>query len=250
MVEDECRRMSEMSRVCVTIPTYNERENISKLIPSLLRVFRDNGIDGWVLVVDDSSPDGTGDVAEALSKEHPNIRVIHRSEKRGIGSAYKDAFREALTDGKTEIVVEMDADLSHDPIYLPSILQAVQRSGGVGLGSRYIEGGRIVGWSTKRRIVSWGANFLTRMILGLRVKDATSGYRAFTREVLTEIGYMDAGTKAYAFQVEMLHRCVQRKFRIEEAPITFYERQIGKSKLTRGDIFDFLKTILRLGFMP
>ena len=112
-----------MSRVCVTIPTYNERQTISKLILTLLNVFDDNKIDGWVLVVDDSSPDGTGDIVEALSRQHPNIRVIHRAGKLGLGSAYKDAFSEALTDPKTELVVEMDADLSHDPIYLPSILQ-------------------------------------------------------------------------------------------------------------------------------
>lgn len=242
--------MSGTPRVCVAVPTYNERENISKLIPSLLRVFRENGIDGWVLIVDDSSPDGTGEIVEALSKEHRNIRVIHRIGKQGLGSAYKEAFREALTDRETGIVFEMDADLSHDPVHLPMILQAAQRSGGVGLGSRYVQGGRILGWSTKRKIVSWGANFLTRTILGLHVKDATSGYRAFTREVLTKVGYMDAGTKAYAFQVEMLHRCARHEFPIEEVPITFHERKLGKSKLTRRDILDFLRTILRLRFTP
>jgi len=235
-----------MPRVCITVPTYNERENISKLIPTLLRVLQDNKIDGWVLVVDDSSPDGTGDIVEALSREHQNVKVIHRRGKLGLGSAYKDAFREALTDGKTELVVEMDADLSHEPTYLPAILQAAQRSGGVGLGSRYIKGGCIVGWPIRRKIVSWGANFLTRMILGLPVKDATSGYRAFTRDALTKISYADAGTKAYAFQVEILYRCAQQNLSIEEVPITFHERQLGKSKLSSGDIFDFLKTVLRL----
>jgi dolichol-phosphate mannosyltransferase len=237
-----------MSRVCITIPTYNERESISKLIPTLLRVFQDNGIDGWVLVVDDLSPDGTGDVVEALSQEHPNIRVIHRKGKLGLGSAYKDAFREALMDRNTDLVVEMDADLSHDPTYLPAILQGAQRCGGVGLGSRYVKGGRIVGWPWRRRVVSWGANFLTRVILGLPVKDATSGYRAFTRDALTKIGYADAGTKAYAFQVEILYKCRRQGLSIEEVPITFYERQLGESKLSGGDMFDFLKTVLRLRF--
>jgi len=237
-----------MSKVCVTVPTYNERENISNLIPMLLRVFKDNGIDGRVLVVDDSSPDGTGDLVEALSRQHRIIRVIHRKGKLGLGSAYKDAFREALMDRDTDLVVEMDADLSHDPIYLPAILQGAQRSGGVGLGSRYVKGGRIVGWPTRRKIVSWGANFLTRVILGLPVKDATSGYRAFTRNALTKIGYADAGTEAYAFQVEILYRCAQQNLSIEEVPITFCERQLGKSKLSSGDMFDFLKTVLRLRF--
>ena len=237
-----------MSRVCVTIPTYNEHESISKLIPTLLRVFQDNGIDGWVLVVDDSSPDGTGDVVEALSREHMNIRVIHRKGKLGLGSAYKDAFREALMDRNTDFVVEMDADLSHDPVYLSAILQGAQRSGGVGLGSRYVKGGRIVGWPWRRKVVSWGANFLTRVILGLPVKDATSGYRAFTRDALTKIGYAEAGTKAYAFQVEILYRCRRQSLSIEEVPITFYERQLGESKLSGGDMFDFLKTLLRLRF--
>jgi dolichol-phosphate mannosyltransferase len=237
-----------MSRVYVTVPTYNERENISKLIPTLFRVFQESGIDGCVLVVDDSSPDGTGEVVEALSREHRNIRVIHRNGKLGLGSAYKDAFREALMDADTEFVVEMDADLSHDPIYLPAILQGAQRSGGVGLGSRYIKGGRIIGWSMRRKVVSWGANLLTRVILGLPVKDATSGYRAFTRNALSKIGYADAGTKAYAFQVEILYRCSQQNLSIEEVPITFYERQLGKSKLSSGDMFDFFKTVLRLRF--
>ena len=235
-----------MARVCVTIPTYNERENISELIPTLLRVLKEKKIDGWVLVVDDSSPDGTGDIVEALSKEHQNLRVVHREGKLGLGSAYKDAFRQALRDDETSLVVEMDADLSHDPTYLPAIVLAAQRSGGVGLGSRYIKGGRIIGWPIRRKIVSWGANFLTRMILSLPVKDATSGYRAFTREALTKIRYADAGTKAYAFQVEILYRCAQQNLSIEEVPITFHERRLGKSKLSSGDIFDFLRTVLRL----
>jgi dolichol-phosphate mannosyltransferase len=237
-----------MSRVCVTIPTYNERENISKLIPTLLRIFEDDGINGWVLVVDDSSPDGTGDVVEALTREHRNVKVIHRKGKLGLGSAYKDAFREALMDRDTDLIVEMDADLSHDPTFLPAILQGALRSSGVGLGSRYIKGGRIVGWSMRRKVVSWGANFLTRLILSLPVKDATSGYRAFTRNALSKIGYGDAGTEAYAFQVEILYRCSQQKLGIEEVPITFYERERGKSKLSSGDMFDFLKTVLRLRF--
>lgn len=237
-----------MSRVCITVPTYNERENISKLIAALLRVLADGKIDGRILVVDDSSPDGTGVIVEALSKEHKNLRVVHREGKLGLGSAYKDAFREALMDDTIGVVVEMDADLSHDPVHLPAILQAAQRSGGVGLGSRYVKGGRIVGWPMRRKVVSWGANFLTRVILGLPVKDATSGYRAFTRDALARIGYSDAGTKAYAFQVEILFRCVQQNLSIEEVPITFYERQLGKSKLSSGDMFDFLKTVLRLRF--
>jgi len=235
-----------MRRVCITVPTYNERENVSKLIPALLDVLRDGEIEGWLLIVDDSSPDGTGDIVEALSKKHRNVRVIHRKGKLGLGSAYKDAFREALADSETGLVVEMDADLSHDPTYLPQILAAAEHSGGVGLGSRYIKGGRIVGWPLRRKVVSWGANFLTRTILRLPVKDATSGYRAFTKETLERIGYAEAGTKAYAFQVEILYRCARQNVSIEEVPITFYERQLGKSKLSRGDMFDFLKTVLRL----
>jgi len=237
-----------MTRVCVAVPTYNERENLSKLVTSLLHVFQHSAIDGWVLIVDDSSPDGTGEVADALSTEHSNIQVIHRQAKLGIGSAYKDAFDRAMMDRQTQVIVEMDADLSHDPIYLPSIVRAAENSGGIGLGSRYVEGGQVVGWSRRRRIVSWGANFLARAILGLHVKDATSGYRAYGREVLKKVCYLDAGTKAYAFQVEMLHRCARHGFPIEEVPTTFYERQLGKSKLTKRDILDFLGTILRLRF--
>jgi len=237
-----------MTRVCVTVPTYNERENISQLISAILQVFADGEIDGWVLVVDDASPDGTGEIVETLSKEHHSLKVMHRKGKLGLGSAYKDAFREALVDDETGLVVEMDADFSHDPIYLPAILQAAQHCGGVGLGSRYVKGGRIIGWPIRRKIVSWGANFLTRTILGLPVKDTTSGYRAFTREALARIGYADAGTEAYAFQVEILYRCARARMSIEEVPITFRERKLGKSKLSSGDVFDFLKTVLRLRF--
>lgn len=237
-----------MTRVYVAVPTYNERETLPELVTLLLRVFRDNGIDGRVLVVDDSSPDGTGEIADMFAAKHMDVEVIHRKAKLGIGGAYKDAFDRALKEAQTHVVVEMDADLSHDPMYLPSIVRACEDSGGVGLGSRYVEGGRVVGWSKRRRIVSWGANFLARAILGLQVKDATSGYRAYSREALTKIGYLEAGTKAYAFQVEMLHRCRRRGFPIEEVPITFYERRVGKSKLGRGDVLDFLKTILRLRF--
>lgn len=247
---DERVKVRRMSRVCVAIPTYNERDNISKLVPSLLQVFHENEIDGWILIIDDSSPDGTGEVADELSKEYSNVRVIHRRAKLGIGGAYKDAFTQALTDQGTDVIVEMDADLSHDPVYLPSLVRAAEFSRGVGLGSRYVEGGGIVGWSKTRRIVSWGANLLTRLILGLHVKDATSGYRAYARQVLANVGYVAAGTRAYAFQVEMIHRCTRQKYPIVEVPITFYERQLGKSKLTRRDILDFLKTVLRLRFWP
>jgi dolichol-phosphate mannosyltransferase len=237
-----------MTRVCVVIPTYNERENLPKLVSTVLRAFQDNQIDGWVLIVDDSSPDGTGEVANALSREHPNIQVTHRQGKLGLGSAYKDAFNTALIDQETQVIVEMDADFSHDPTYLPSIVKAAEESGGVAVGSRYMEGGQIVGWPRRRKIVSWGANFLVRAILGLPIGDATSGYRAFARQALMKIGYLDAGTKAYAFQVEMLHRCAQHKLPIVEVPITFYERRVGKSKLSKADMLDFLMTVLRLRF--
>jgi dolichol-phosphate mannosyltransferase len=239
-----------MTRVSVTIPTYNERENLSKLVPLLQEVFESNRIDGRVIIVDDASPDGTGDVAEGFASEHTNIVVIHRRAKLGIGGAYKEGFSRALTDQQTRIIVEMDADFSHAPMYLPTIVRAAERCGGVALGSRYVEGGKVVGWSRRRRMVSWGANMLTRIMLGLHVKDATSGYRAYTRAALEAIGYSDAGTKAYAFQVEMLHRCARHGFPIIEVPITFYERQVGKSKLTRADILDFLRTVSRLGFKP
>jgi len=237
-----------LTKVCVAIPTYNERETISKLVPWVLDVFRENGIDGWILIVDDSSPDGTGQLADALSKEYASVRVLHRQGKLGIGSAYKDAFNHILADGETGVIVEMDADLSHDPIYLPSLIRAAESVGGVGLGSRYVEGGQIVGWPRRRKLVSWGANFLVRMILWLKVKDSTSGYRAYVREALVKIGYGDAGTRAYAFQVEMLYKCLQHHFNIEEVPITFHERQLGKSKLAKADILDFMKTVLRLRF--
>lgn len=240
--------IGKMTRICIVIPTYNERESLCKLVPSLQEVFQSNRMDGWILIVDDSSPDGTGEVAERFASEYGNVAVIHRNGKLGIGSAYKEGFRMALADLQTEVIVEMDADLSHDPVYLPQIVLTATQSGGVALGSRYVEGAGIVGWSRRRRLVSWGANALARVMLGLDVRDATSGYRAYTRGALEKAGYSDAATKAYAFQEEMLHRCAREGISIEEVPIVFYERRVGKSKLTKADMLDFLKTLIRLRF--
>lgn len=236
-----------MSRICVSIPTYNEIENLRELLERLISFFTSRAKDAWILVVDDSSPDGTGQLAEEFASKHSNVRVIHRPEKRGIGSAYKDAFKEALADTETDIVLEMDADLSHDPVDIEGLVKGLEEFD-VSVGSRYVPGGRIVGWSRWRRLVSWGGNTLARLSLRLGVKDATSGFRAYRRRVLESIDCSHVRTEAYAFQVEMLFRSKKSGFKVGEVPIVFRERARGRSKLSRSDVWDFLKTVLSIRF--
>lgn len=233
-------------KTCVVIPTYNERQNLAQLIDELERVAFEQKASLRVLVVDDQSPDGTGELADELAAKFGNIIVVHRSEKTGLGSAYKDGFRKALDDLGSEIVFEMDADLSHNPTHIPAFLAKLQEGFDVVVGARYIPEGRIVGWNLRRKLTSWGGNFLTKTLLGLKAHDATSGYRAYTAKVLRSIDMDTVRSEGYAFQVEMLFRCARRGFRIGEVPITFVDRVRGKSKLSSKEIFSFVARVLRL----
>jgi dolichol-phosphate mannosyltransferase len=231
---------------CVVIPTYNERENLPQLIDALEKVASDREIRLHVLVVDDRSPDGTGELAEDLAKKYRIIRVLHRSEKKGLGSAYKDGFKTALDDLGAGIVFEMDADLSHDPAFLPAFLEKLHEGFDVVVGARYIPEGKIVGWNLRRKLTSWGGNFLTRTMLGLKAHDATSGYRAYTSAALRGIDLDGVRSEGYAFQVEMLFRCARRGFKIGEVPITFVDRVRGESKLSGREILRFAGRVFRL----
>lgn len=211
-------------RVTVVVPTYNERENIEKLA----REVTDHGY--RLLIVDDASPDGTGDVADRLSGQTELIEVIHRPEKEGLGPAYGAGFDHARAAG-AEVVVEMDADHSHDPADLPRLVDAIGEGADLAIGSRYVPGGSTPDWPLARRLISRGGNLYARLMLGIPVRDSTAGFRAFTSEALRALPYGEARASGYGFQVEMAWRAHQAGLSIVEIPISFRDRTLGKSKM-------------------
>jgi len=231
-------------KVVVIVPTYNEKENIAKLVPQMAQAFKQNKIDGRILIVDDNSPDGTGREAEALARKYP-VSVLHRKEKAGLGAAYIAGFWDCLEKG-ADVICEMDADLSHNPKHFPEIIRAINGADVV-LGSRYIPGGGTVNWGLKRQLISRNANRLARTMTGVPVNDMTGGYRAYKAKVLRSISLDNVRSSGYAFQVELLYRAFQRGYRIKEVPIVFRERERGISKLSRTDIICFFTLCLKLG---
>jgi dolichol-phosphate mannosyltransferase len=215
-------------RVLIVTPTYNERENLETFVTSLHAVAPE--VD--VLVVDDASPDGTGDLADALAARDPRIRVRHRAGKLGIGTAYIEGFEYALREGY-DVVFEMDTDLSHDPRYVPQFLAAIADGADVVIGSRNIPGGGVEGWGVGRHVLSKGGSLYSRTILGLRVRDLTSGYKAFTRRALEAIELRSVRSSGYSFQIELTYRAIRRGFRVAEVPIVFVDRRAGQSKMSR-----------------
>jgi dolichol-phosphate mannosyltransferase len=218
--------------VWVILPTYNEAENLEMAVGAVLDGLATAAPDGHrVLIVDDDSPDGTGAVADRLAEAHDGtVEVLHRPSKRGLGRAYLAGFDCALHAGAA-LVVEMDADLSHDPADLPRLLAAAESSDLV-LGSRYVPGGQVLGWGPLRRTLSRGGSRYARTILGLDVHDLTGGFKCFRREVLEAIDLPSVRSQGYAFQVELTYRAVQRGFRVREIPIVFRDRRAGKSKMS------------------
>ena len=215
-------------RVLIVTPTYNERENLETFVASLHAVVPE--VD--VLVVDDASPDGTGDLADALAARDPRIRVRHRAGKLGIGTAYIEGFEYALREGY-DVVFEMDTDLSHDPRYVPQFLAAIADGADVVIGSRNIPGGGVEGWGVGRHVLSKGGSLYSRTILGLRVRDLTSGYKAFSRRALEAIELRSVRSSGYSFQIELTYRAIRRGFRVAEVPIVFVDRRAGQSKMSR-----------------
>ncbi len=230
-------------KVFIVIPTYNERENVERLIAEIFGIFDNGGIDGSVIVVDDNSPDGTADAVEGLKKKFP-ITLIRRQEKGGIGSAYITGFGKALGQG-ADVIMEMDADFSHSPEEIPNFVKEMDNSDVV-IGSRYIKDGGIENWSFIRRIVSSGGNLVARILLGMDVRDITTGYRAYRREALEGMELSSIKSNGYAFQAEMLFRAGERGFRIKEMPIMFKDRAHGKSKLSRMEIIKFIVLCINL----
>jgi dolichol-phosphate mannosyltransferase len=227
----------------IIIPTYNERENIGPLLDQLLAL----PYDLHVLVVDDASPDGTATVvAEHMSRE-PRVHILNRPGKMGLGSAYRDGFRYALDHG-AEYIFEMDADFSHDPNAIGEFLAAA-RDADVVLGSRYIDGVRVVNWPLNRLILSRSANVYTRLITGLPVHDATGGFKCFRRRALEGIRLDRVRSDGYAFQIEVSFKCWKRGFRIREIPIVFVDRRAGVSKMNRRIIWEAAGMVWRLRLM-
>ena len=222
--------------VSIVIPTYNERQNLSRLVSSIAQHLH---APYEIVVVDDSSPDGTADLARDLARTHP-VRLLSRPAKSGLGSAYRDGFRAARGD----VVVQMDADCSHDPRHLQALVDAVAAGADVAVGSRYVQGGAIHGWNWYRKLVSGTGNLLAKTVLGLRVRDVTTGYRCYAREAADLI--QQVRSDGYAAQVEALYLARTRGLRVVEVPITFENRTVGKSKLGPSEFAAFLRTLGRL----
>ncbi|TWJ19142.1 polyprenol monophosphomannose synthase [Geobacter argillaceus] len=227
-------------KALVVIPTYNERGNIEKIIPQILA--QDEGI--HILVVDDNSPDGTGEIADRLASVNERIHVLHRSGKLGLGSAYRDGFRYALEQGAGNII-EMDADFSHDPAMLPVFLEKIQSVDMV-VGSRYLNGVSVVNWPLRRLMLSYFASVYTRIITGLKLSDCTSGFKCFRREVLQAIDLTKIRSDGYSFQIEMNYRCHEKGFRIGEVPIIFIDRHAGTSKMSRQIVLEAVVMVWKL----
>jgi dolichol-phosphate mannosyltransferase len=229
-------------RALVIVPTYNERENIERLVSEVLA--QDSRID--VLVVDDGSPDGTGAIVDGIAVTNPRVHALHRAKKLGLGTAYLAGFRWALDRPEYELVFEMDADFSHDPKHLPEFLQAAE-SADLVLGSRYRFGKvTVVNWPIARLILSYGANVYARAVTGLQLFDSTGGFKCFRREVLAAIDLDAVRSNGYAFQIEMSFRAWKRGFRIAEIPIVFVDRTEGESKMSGHIVREAVWMVWRL----
>ncbi|MDP9022020.1 MAG: polyprenol monophosphomannose synthase [Actinomycetota bacterium] len=231
---------SPPGRALVVTPTYNERDTVADLVRRAL-----TAADVDVLIVDDASPDGTGTIADELAAAHPRVHVLHRAAKHGLGSAYRTGFRWGMQQ-RFDVFVEMDADLSHDPGQLPQLLEAT-RTSDVVVGSRYVRGGHTRNWPWYRRLLSWGGNLYVQLVTGIPVRDATSGYRAFRREVLAELEVESLRSDGYSFQVETVLRAWRAGFVVTEIPITFVERRTGSSKISRAIVVEAVWRVLRWG---
>jgi dolichol-phosphate mannosyltransferase len=220
----------------VCLPTYNERENLAQVIDAL------EPLGVRVLVIDDSSPDGTGEIADGLAAGLDWVSVLHRERKEGLGPAYLAGFREVLR-GDAEYVLEMDADLSHDPADVPRLIEACANGADLALGSRYVEGGGTENWGRVRRFVSAGGSFYARTLLGVPIRDLTGGFKCFRREVLERIDLDSVHSKGYAFQIELTYRVLRAGCTVVEVPIVFADRTHGDSKMSRAI---FLEAVVRV----
>jgi dolichol-phosphate mannosyltransferase len=212
------------------LPTYNEAENIEPLVRAVLPQLESTGLEHTVLIVDDNSPDGTGQIADRLAEETERVRVLHRPRKQGLGRAYLAGFEVALAEG-ADLILEMDSDFSHNPADVPRLIAAAGAADLV-LGSRYVPGGGVQDWGIVRRALSRGGSAYARVLLGVPVRDLTGGFKCFHRRVLETIDREGVHADGYGFQIELTYRAVQAGFTVTEVPITFRERRVGRSKMT------------------
>jgi dolichol-phosphate mannosyltransferase len=236
---------SETGPAWLVLPTYNEAENIEAFVAAARAKLPASA---RVLVVDDSSPDGTGAIAERLAEQDENVDVLHRQVKEGLGPAYIAGFRRALAGG-AGLVLEMDSDFSHDPAYLPRLLEAARRADVV-LGSRYVPGGGVSDWGPLRKAISRGGSAYAKLILGVKIEDMTGGFKCFRREVLEAIDFDSIQARGYAFQVEMTYRAIRAGFNVVEVPIVFRDRQAGNSKMDRAIVAEAVWRVPLLRFGP
>jgi dolichol-phosphate mannosyltransferase len=215
------------STAVVCLPTYNERENLEPM----LRALADKDV--HILVIDDNSPDGTGELADRLAAELDYVEVLHRERKEGLGPAYLAGFRRALS-GDAELVLEMDCDFSHDPDDVPRLIAAVADGTDVALGSRYVPGGGVRNWGLLRRVISAGGSLYARVVLGVQVRDLTGGFKCYRRSVLETIELDSIHSKGYAFQIETTYRTLRAGFKVVEVPITFADREVGGSRMSKA----------------
>jgi dolichol-phosphate mannosyltransferase len=234
----------ESASTWVCVPTYNEAEQVELLALAVLSSLDAAGIDGRVLIIDDNSPDGTGEIADALSAREPRVHVLHRPRKEGIGPAYMAGFAYALGRG-ADLVIEMDCDFSHDPAVLPDLIAATQDAG-LALGSRYVPGGGVVDWPLRRRLMSRGGCWYARRLLGVDLRDLTGGFKCFRREVLEPLLDADVHATGYGFQIELTYRALLAGHRVREIPIVFRDRTAGVSKMSPAIAREAAMTVLRL----
>lgn len=240
MIASQITRSSPTADSTVVIPTYNERENIGPLLQRILDMPRFR-----ILVVDDNSPDGTAEIVMGMAQADPRVGLLSRPGKLGLGTAYIAGFRRALAEGASYIY-EMDADFSHDPRYLPDLLEATETRYDLTVGSRYVHGGGTADWGAGRKFISRGGNIYARLILGLPVMDATGGFRCYRRRVLEMLDLNAIRSNGYSFQIEMVYRTLQAGFQVGEVPIIFPDRRVGRSKMSRRIVFEALLTVWRL----
>ena len=229
-------------KTLIIIPTYNEIDNLTPLLKEIFSYAPETDI----LIVDDNSPDGTGDLADEIHQQNAQVQVLHRPGKLGLGTAYIEGFKHAI-EHAYDVAFEMDAHFSHDPRYLPDFLKAIENADLV-IGSRYIPGGDTPNWTMLRRLISGGGNIFARFMLGIPVHDCTAGYRCYRRKVLESIDLDTIQSQGYAFQIELVYRVMQHGFKIVETPIVFKDRRVGKSKMSRKIVIEGFTYVFKARF--
>ena len=232
-----------LPRTLIVTPTYNEKDNLPRFVDAVRGALPEAD----VLVVDDASPDGTGALADALAAKDPHVRVMHRAGKLGLGTAYVQAFQRGLAEGY-DWFFEMDADLSHDVRHLPDFVRALEGGADIVIGSRNVPGGGVEGWGVGRHFISKGGSLYSRVILGLPVRDLTSGFKAFNRRALEAIDLPRVHSNGYSFQIEMTYRAVLRGMQVREVPIVFVDRRAGRSKMSRRIFLEAVGMVWKLRF--